>query len=48
MPYKIIKLSNNKYQVKNIETNEILAKGTTKIKATNQVKLLNMLHNIKK
>lgn len=45
MPYKITKLTNNKYQVKNIKTGDILAKGTSKIKAEKQIKLLNFLEN---
>jgi len=46
MPYKITKLKNNKYQVKNTENNKIASKGTTKTKAEKQVKLLYMLENM--
>lgn len=45
MPYKITKLKNNKFQVKNIKTGDILAKGTSKVKAEKQIKLLNFLEN---
>tara|TARA_B100001094_G_scaffold325836_1_gene380860 strand:- start:1941 stop:2099 length:159 start_codon:yes stop_codon:yes gene_type:complete len=48
MPYKITKLKNNKYQVKNTENNKIASKGTTKTKAEKQVKLLYMLDKKKK
>jgi hypothetical protein len=48
MPYKITKLVNNKFQVKNVKTGDILAKGTTKIKAEKQIKLLNFLEGNKK
>tara|TARA_Y100001963_G_scaffold129563_1_gene184945 strand:+ start:289 stop:447 length:159 start_codon:yes stop_codon:yes gene_type:complete len=48
MPYKITKLKNNKYQVKNIQTNKITSKNTTKTKAEKQVKLLDMLDKKKK
>ncbi len=44
MPYKLIKLKNNKYKVKNIDTNKVMAKSTTKTKAMKQIKLLNYLH----
>ncbi len=47
MPYKITKLKNGKYQVKNITNNKIVAKGTTKSKAEKQVKLLNMIDSKK-
>lgn len=46
MPYKITKLKNNLYQVKNTKTGDILAKGTTKNKAEKQIKLLNIIHYI--
>lgn len=48
MPYKITKLKNNKYQVKNTENNKIASKGTTKTKAEKQVKILYMLDKKKK
>jgi len=48
MPYKITKLKNNKYQVKNIKTNKITSKGTTKNKAEKQIKLIGMLEAKKK
>lgn len=47
MPYQIKKLSNGKYQVKNIDTGQIKAKGTTKKKAEAQVKYLHMIDNKK-
>ena len=47
MPYKITKLKNGKYQVKNIDKNKIVAKGTSKKKAESQVKLLNMIDSKK-
>ena len=43
MPLIITRLKNNKYQVKNAITGEIHAKGTTKKKAENQVKLIHLL-----
>tara|TARA_B100000686_G_C16734563_1_gene942808 strand:- start:1130 stop:1291 length:162 start_codon:yes stop_codon:yes gene_type:complete len=43
MPYKISKLKNNLYQVKNMSNNKIVAKGTSFLKARNQIKLLNMI-----
>jgi hypothetical protein len=48
MPYKITKLKNNKYQVKNTKTNKITSKSTTKTKAEKQVRLLDMLDKKKK
>lgn len=48
MPYQIKKLSNGKYQVKDIKNNVIHAKGTTFLKATKQVKLLHMIDAKKK
>tara|TARA_B100000700_G_C15008025_1_gene839555 strand:- start:502 stop:648 length:147 start_codon:yes stop_codon:yes gene_type:complete len=48
MPYKITKLKNNKYQVKNLVSKKIVAKQTTKSKAEKQVKLLNMIDRKKK
>jgi len=49
MPYKISKLKNGKYQVKNKESGKIHAKGTTKVKAEKQVRFLEMMeHMIKK
>jgi len=42
MPYSITRLKTGKYQVKNLKTKEITAKGTTKIKAEAQVRLLNL------
>jgi len=47
MPYKITKLKNGKYQVKNIDKNKIVAIGTSKKKAESQVKLLNMIDSKK-
>jgi hypothetical protein len=46
MPYKISKVKGNKYRVKNIQTGRVIAKGTTKTKAQNQVKLINKEINI--
>ena len=43
MPYKITKLKTGIYQVKNIDKNKIVAKGTTKKKAEAQVRFLNKL-----
>ncbi len=43
MPLVITRLKNNKYQVKNALTGEIHAKGTTKKKSENQVKLIQLL-----
>lgn len=43
MPLAIKRLKNNKYQVKNTVTGEIHAKGTTKKKAENQAKLIELL-----
>ena len=40
MPYKIIKKSNGKYEVFNIDKKEIKAKNTTLKKAKAQIKLL--------
>jgi hypothetical protein len=48
MPYTITKLTNGKYQVKNKSTGKIHAKGTTKIKAQKQVKLMGMMDGAKK
>jgi hypothetical protein len=48
MPYKISKVKGNKYKVTNTATKRVLAKGTTKTKAQNQVKLINMLKKKKK
>ena len=48
MPYKITKLKSGKFQVKNIDKNKIIAKGTTKQKAENQVKFLQMIDSKKK
>ena len=47
MPFKITKLSNGKYQVKNKETGKIHAKGTTKAKAQKQIKLMQWVDNKK-
>lgn len=41
MPYKITKLKTSKFQVKNSKTGKIHSKGTTKIRAEKQVRLLN-------
>ncbi len=43
MPYKITKLKNGKYQVKNTAKNKIVSKGTTLNLAKRQVKLLNYI-----
>lgn len=43
MPYQIKKINGNKYQVKNVKSGEIHAKGTSKSKAQRQVRLLNMI-----
>jgi len=48
MPYTITKLNNDKYQVKNVKSGKIVAKGTTKQKADNMVKFLSMLDSKKK
>lgn len=45
MPYEIIKLRDSKYKVKNAKTGDVLAKGTTKEKAKNQVRLLNAIEH---
>jgi len=45
MPYIMRPLAHNKYKVLNSNTGEIKAKSTTKTKAQNQIKLLNMIHN---
>ena len=48
MPYKIYKLPNRElYRVKNMDTGEILSKGTTKEKAEAQVRLLYKIENDK-
>ena len=41
----MFKLNGNKYEVKNVKTSDVLAKGTTKTKATNQIKLLNAIEH---
>jgi len=43
MPLTITQLKNGKYQVKNKETGKIHSKGTTKIKAEKQVRLINWI-----
>jgi hypothetical protein len=48
MPYAIKKLANGKFQVKNIITGEIHAKGTTKTKAEKQVRLMEWMDSRKK
>jgi len=48
MPYKISKLKNGKYQVKNIDKNTIKAKGTTLDKALKMIKLLHYVDHEKK
>ena len=48
MPYKISKLNNGKYQVKDIKNGVIHAKATTFKKATAQVRLLHMIDAKKK
>ena len=45
MPYGAFKLNGNNYQVKNVKTGEISAKGTTKAKAERQMRLLNQIEN---
>ena len=42
MPLVITRSKNNKYQVKNASTGEIHAKGTTKKKAENQDKIIQL------
>lgn len=42
MPYQIKKVK-DKFQVINTQTKKIHAKGTTKVKAENQIKLLKAL-----
>ncbi len=42
MPYEIIKLDNNKYQVKIKETGEIISKATTLNKAHKQIKAIEL------
>jgi hypothetical protein len=48
MPYKISKLPTGKYRVTNTATKKVIAKGTTKAKAQNQIKLINRLKKKKK
>lgn len=48
MPYKISKLPTGKYRVTNTQTKRVIAKGTTKTKAENQIKLINRLKKKKK
>ena len=43
MPYRITRLKNNKYQVKNTKTKKITAKGTCKTCAEKQVRMLNKI-----
>ena len=43
MPYKIDKLPNGKYQVKNKETGDIKSKSTTRLRAKRQVQFLNLV-----
>ena len=38
-------LANNKFKVLNSNTKEVKAYSTTKTKAQNQIKLLNIIHN---
>jgi hypothetical protein len=45
MPYGKFKLNGNKYEVKNVETGKVHAKGTTKVKAEKQMKLLNAIEH---
>ena len=45
MPYIMQKLPNNKFKVINSKTKEVKSKSTTKTKAENQIKLLDMIHN---
>jgi hypothetical protein len=45
MPYGMFKLNGNKYEVKNVKSGEIHAKGTTKAKAERQMRLLNAIDN---
>ena len=39
----MFKLNGNKYEVKNVKTGDVLAKGTTKDKAKKQIRLLNAI-----
>ena len=48
MPYKIIKKSNGKYEVLNIDKNELKAKNTTLKKAQAQIRLLEYIDGKKK
>ena len=49
MPYEIRKIKNkNKYQVVNLDTGDIKAKGTTKAKAENMIKVLHMIEGKRK
>lgn len=45
MPYGAFKLNGNKYEVKNVKTGEIHAKGTTKEKAEKQMRLLRAIEH---
>lgn len=47
MPYKITKIKGG-YRVKNRSTGRVVAKKTTKTKASKQVKLLNSIDRKKK
>ena len=48
MPYQITKLKGkNLYQVKNLDSNKIIAKHTTLEKAKAQIRLLHMIDHIR-
>jgi hypothetical protein len=47
MPYQIKKLKDNYFQVKNLDSNKIIAKHTTKKKAEAQVRLLHAIDSIR-
>ena len=48
MPYKIKKLKNGLYQVKNVDKDKIKAKGTTLRKAKAMIRILEYIDNKKK
>jgi hypothetical protein len=47
MPYQIKKLKDNFFEVKNLDSNKIIAKHTTLKKAKAQVRLLHMIDSIR-
>lgn len=47
MPYEVTKLPNGKYRVRNKDTGEIKAKGTTKAKAEKMIRLLGWIDSKK-